>query len=471
MKENFKLMTEDTKKFDVIVLGSGPGGYIAAIRAAQLGLNVAIVERAHLGGICLNWGCIPTKALLKAGEMHHALTHGEEFGLKVKGVEVDFARVIQRSRDVAKKLSDGVAYLMKKNGIPILKGEGCFTGPTTLSVDGETVAFSHAIIATGARARTLPGVLEADEKNIWTYKTAMTPKSLPTSLLVIGAGAIGVEFASFYADMGVPVTLVEAQERLVPVEDEEISKLLHKALTKRGLTIMTGARVEKLKSAKDNVTVVLDGEKRTFDKAILAIGIAGNVEGLGLETLSIRTDKGQIKHDAFYRTSVPTIYAIGDVAGPPWLAHVASHEGVIAAEHIASQQGKCAPPHPMDYTNIPGCTYCTPQVASTGLTEQAALAQGAQVKVGRYSYQANGKALAIGEPEGLVKTVFDATTGALLGAHIIGAEATELISTFVLGKHMEAVEEDFFHACLPHPTLAEMIGESALDAEDRALNA
>jgi dihydrolipoamide dehydrogenase len=471
MKENFKIMSDDNEKFDVVVLGAGPGGYVAAIRAAQLGFRVAIVEREHLGGICLNWGCIPTKALLKAGELRHAMAHGEEFGLKVKGVEVDFTRVIQRSREVAKKLSDGVAYLMKKHKITVLSGEGRFIGPTTLAVGEEEVTFAHAIIATGARARTLPGVLEADEKNIWTYKTAMTPKKLPASLLVIGAGAIGVEFASFYADMGVPVTLVEAQARIVPVEDEEISKQLHKALAKRGLTIMTGAKVEELKSTKDKVSTIVNGEAQTFDKAILAIGIAGNVEGLGLETLSIRTDKGQVKHDAFYRTSVPTIYAIGDVAGAPWLAHVASHEGVIAAEHIGSLHGKCAAPHAMDYANIPGCTYCTPQVASTGLSEQAAREQGIAVKIGRYPYQANGKALAIGEPEGLVKTIFDATTGALLGAHIIGAEATELIGAFVLGKHMEAVEEDFFHACLPHPTLSEMIGESALDAEGRPLNA
>ncbi|MDD9912773.1 MAG: dihydrolipoyl dehydrogenase [Alphaproteobacteria bacterium] len=464
-----------TQNFDVVVIGTGPGGYVAAVRAAQLGFKVAVVEKSHLGGICLNWGCIPTKALLKASELKESMEHAVEFGLKVKGVEVDFNAIIERSRGVAGKLSEGIGYLMKKNKITVLEGKGVLTSPSKLAImDGdsqqEEVTFKYAILATGARARTIPGVLEADEKNIWTYKTAMTPIEMPKSLLVVGAGAIGVEFASFYHALGVDVTLVEAQDRIVPVEDVDVSKELKRLLEKRGMTVLTKAKVENLKSEKDNVSVTLNGEVKAFDKAILAVGITGNVEGLGLEKLNIRAEKGQIKHNDFYQTSVPNIYAIGDVAGAPWLAHVASHEGVIAAEHIGAQIGKCVEPHPMDYTNIPGCTYCTPQVASTGLTEAAAKEQGHKVKVGIFNYQANGKALAIGEPDGFVKTVFDVETGALLGAHIIGAEATEMITTFVLGKHVEAVEEDFFHACLPHPTLSEMIGESALAALGRPLN-
>ncbi|MFZ2620212.1 MAG: dihydrolipoyl dehydrogenase, partial [Alphaproteobacteria bacterium] len=439
---------------------------------AQLGLKVAVVEKENLGGICLNWGCIPTKALLKSAELKHALDHAAEFGITVEGkVKVDFAKIIGRSREVAAKLSNGISYLMKKNKVEVLNGHATFVNAKTLDVAGQKVGFDYAVIATGARARTITNVLEADEKNIWTYRTAMTPKAMPATLLVIGAGAIGVEFASFYNALGCKVTLAEAQERIVPVEDAEISKALKPALEKRGMTVLTRAKIEHLKSEKDHVTCMLNGEKASFDKAIVAIGITGNVENLGLDVVGIRAEKGAIGHDEMHRTSVPNIYAIGDVAGAPCLAHVASHEGVIAAEHMASLHGKCTAPHGMDYENIPGCTYSSPQIGSTGLTEEGAKAKGYAVKVGRYAYQANGKALAIGEPEGFVKTVWDADTGALLGAHIMGAEATEMISTFVLGKQVQAVEEDFFHACLPHPTLGEMIGESALDSLGRALNA
>ena len=459
-----------SQQFDVVVLGSGPGGYVAAIRAAQLGFSVAIVEREHLGGICLNWGCIPTKALLKTAELRDAMRHAADFGLHVENVSMDFKKVIQRSRDVAGQLSKGIGFLMKKNKITVLEGHGTFTGANKMQVGDEEVSFQYAIIATGARAKTIPGVLEADEENIWTYKTAMVPAELPKSLLVIGAGAIGVEFASFYKALGVDVTLAEAQDRLTPVEDPEISTELEKALKKREINIITGAKVGNLQSDKDGVSAEINGKTHTFAKAILAIGITGNVEDIGLELLNIRTEKGQIVPNKYGQTSVPNIYAIGDVAGAPWLAHKASHEGVTAAEHIAHQAGQDVHPHPLDRENIPGCTYCTPQIGSTGMTEAEAKAAGYTIKVGRYNYQANGKALAIGEPDGFVKTIFDTQTGALLGAHIIGAEATELITTFVLGKHMEAVEQDFQTACLPHPTLSEMILEAGLAADNRSLN-
>jgi dihydrolipoamide dehydrogenase len=461
------------QNFDVVVIGTGPGGYVAAIRAAQLGRSVAVVEKESLGGVCLNWGCIPTKALLKASELKRQLDHGADFGITATGVKIDFTRVIARSRDVAAKLSKGVEFLMKKNKITVLKGTAKFVDAHTLSVipaqagiQAEKIQFKHAIIATGARAKQIKGVLESDGKLIWTAKEAMVPAEMPKSLLIIGAGAIGVEFAGFYSALGCKVTIAEAQNRIVPAEDEEISKLLKTELEKQGIEILLNAKLANLRPGKNEVSADINGETRKFARAILAIGVTGNVEGLGLEALRIFPQKGSIDVNDFYQTSQPHIYAIGDVAGAPWLAHVASHEGVIAAEHIAGKN-----PHPMRYDNIPGCTYCTPQVASTGLTEQAAKAAGRQVKIGRYQYQANGKAIALGEPNGLVKTIFDAQTGELLGAHLIGAEATELISAFVLGRHLEAVEEDFFHACLPHPTLSEMIGESALAAEGRTLNA
>ena len=457
--------------FDVVVIGAGPGGYVAAIRAAQLGLKTAVIERDALGGVCLNWGCIPTKALLKAAEVQRTIKHAAEFGILAESKGFDFSKVIARSRDVSGKLSKGVEFLMKKNKIEVIKGTAKFTSDKTLDVDGEVVTFGSAIVATGARAKQIKGVLEADGKFIWTAKEAMVPAELPKSLLVIGAGAIGVEFASFYNALGTDVTIVEAQDRVCPAEDEEISGMLKKELEKDGIKIELKAKVEGLKAGKNGAEATINGEARKFDRAILAIGVTGNVENLGLEELKIFPEKGAIKVDNMYRTSVPGIYAIGDVIGAPWLAHVASHEGVICAEAIAHKAGKLGhAPHAMRYDNIPGCTYCTPQVGSTGLTEQACKAAGREVKIGRYSYTANGKALALGEPNGMVKTIFDAKTGELLGAHIIGTEATEMISTFVLGRSMEAVEADFIHACLPHPTLSEMIAESVLASEGRALN-
>lgn len=455
--------------FDVVVIGSGPGGYVSAIRAAQLGFKVGIIERDALGGVCLNWGCIPTKALLKAGEVQRTIEHAAEYGILAEAKGFDFTKVIARSREVSAKLSSGIGFLMKKNKIEVVKGTAKFTSDKELDVDGKKVGFKYAVLATGARAKQIKGVLEADGEYIWTAKEAMVPAKLPKSLLVIGAGAIGVEFASFYNALGVAVTIVEAQDRVCPAEDEEISGMLKKELEKFGIKIELKAKVEGLKANK-GVEARINGEDRKYDRAILAIGVTGNVENLGLENLKIFPEKGMVNVDDFYRTAMPNIYAIGDVAGAPWLAHVASHEGVIAAEHIGFKEGKGKEPHPMRYDNIPGCTYCTPQVGSTGMTEQAAKAAGRAVKIGRYSYTANGKALALGEPNGMVKTLFDAKTGELLGAHIIGAEATEMISTFVLGRSMEAVEEDFIHACLPHPTLSEMIAESVLASEGRALN-
>lgn len=457
--------------FDVVVIGTGPGGYVGAIRAAQLGLKVAVVERDALGGVCLNWGCIPTKALLKAGEVQRTIEHAAEYGILAEAKGFDFTKVIARSREVAGNLSKGVSFLMKKNKIEVIKGTAKFVSDKELDVDGQKVGFKYAVVATGARAKQIKGVMEADGEFIWTAKEAMVPTKLPKDLLVIGAGAIGVEFASFYNALGVPVTIVEAQDRVCPAEDEEISKLLQKDLEKFGIKFELKAKVEGLKAEKGGVSATINGQARRFERAILAIGVTGNVENLGLENLKVFPEKGMVNVDDFYRTNVQNIYAIGDVAGAPWLAHVASHEGVIAAEHIAHKAGKLdKAPHAMRYDNIPGCTYCTPQVGSTGMTEQAAKAAGRAVKIGRYSYGANGKAQALGEPSGMVKTIFDAKTGELLGAHIIGAEATEMISTFVLGRSMEAVEEDFIHACLPHPTLSEMIAESVLASEGRALN-
>ena len=465
-------------QFDVVVIGTGPGGYVCAIRAAQLGFKVAVVERDALGGVCLNWGCIPTKALLKAGEVQRTIAHAADYGILAEAKGFDFTKVIARSREVAGNLSKGVSFLMKKNKIEVIKGTAKFVSDKEMDVDGQKVGYKYAVVATGARAKQIKGVLEADGEYIWTAKEAMVPEKLPKNLLVIGAGAIGVEFASFYNAMGVDVTIVEAQDRVCPAEDEEISKLLQKDLEKFGIKFELKAKVEGLSGSKDHgvkgskggVRALINGEERFFDRAILAIGVTGNVENLGLENLKIFPEKGMVNVDDFYRTSIPNVYAIGDVAGAPWLAHVASHEGVIAAEHIAFKAGKSKEPHAMRYDNIPGCTYCTPQVGSTGMTEQAAKAAGRAVKIGRYSYGANGKAQALGEPSGMVKTIFDAKTGELLGAHIIGAEATEMISTFVLGRSMEAVEEDFIHACLPHPTLSEMIAESVLASEGRALN-
>ncbi len=466
-----------SKEFDVVVVGGGPGGYTAAIRASQLGKRVAVVEKEHLGGVCLNWGCIPTKALLKASELYTAMSHASDFGFKVKGVDVDVKKLISRSRDIAGGLSSGVGFLMKKNKIEVIEGTAKFSSKNTLDVTdkkGKTssVTFTNAIVATGARARQIPGVLEADGMTVWTAKEAMVPEKLPKSLLVIGAGAIGVEFASFYNALGTKVTIVEAQNRITPAEDAEISKSLEKSLKKQGIEILTETMTKSLKVSKKDAEAALDVKgnvkKQKFEKVLLAIGVQANTEGLGLEDVGVgMNERGDITVDKFYRTTQNGIYAIGDVVGAPWLAHVASHEGVIAAEHISGQNHV----HTMDYTNIPGCTYCTPQIGSVGFTEEKAKEEGYKVKVGRYNYQANGKALAIGEAEGLVKTIFDEETGELLGAHIIGAEATEMISTFVIGRHLETTEEEFVAACLPHPTLSEMLGESVLDSMGRALNA
>ena len=458
------------KNFDVAIIGAGPGGYVAAIRCAQLGLKTCVIEREHMGGICLNWGCIPTKALLKASEVKMAIDHAADFGITAQITAIDPVKLIGRSRDVAAKLNAGIGFLMKKNKVETIMGTAKFKTKNTLTVttkDGaEEVTAKNIIIATGARARQIPGVLEADGKHIWTYKEAMTPTAIPASLLVIGAGAIGIEFASFYAAFGTKVTVVEAQDRILPVEDADISAIAQKALQKRGLELLVKAKVEDLKATKDGVSAKVNGEVRSFDRAILAIGVHGNIENLGLEDLGIKTERGSVVVDDYYRTNVEGVWAIGDVAGAPWLAHVASHEGVICAEAIAGKN-----PHKMDYGSIPGCTYCTPQIGSVGMTEAAAREAGRNIKVGRYNYQANGKAIAIGEPEGLVKTIFDADTGELLGAHIIGAEATEMISTYQVAKGLEATSEAFAQICLPHPTLSEMLGEAVLDSLGRVINA
>ena len=464
------------EKFDVIVIGGGPGGYVAAIRAAQLKLKTAVVEREHLGGICLNWGCIPTKALLRTSELYHLFHRAEEFGLSAKDIGFDLKKVVSRSRAIAKQLNQGVGHLLKKNKVTVFDGEAKFSAKGKLNVakDGKQVAqltAPHIIVATGARAREIPGQLEADGKRIWTYKQAMVPETMPKSLVVIGSGAIGIEFASFYHTLGADVTVVEAVDRILPVEDEEISGLAHKAFTKQGMKIHTGASVKKLEVGKDNVKVTIgqkDGKTDTLtvDRVILAIGIAGNVENLGLEEIGVKVDRGHIVIDEWSRTNVDGVYAIGDVAGPPWLAHKASHEGVICVEKIAGEKDV----HPLDTKNIPGCTYCNPQIASVGLTEDAAKKAGYEVKVGKFPFIGNGKAIALGEPEGLVKTVFDAKTGELLGAHMIGAEVTELIQGYAVAKTLETTEVELMHSVFPHPTLSEMMHESVLAAYGKVIH-
>jgi dihydrolipoamide dehydrogenase len=460
-------------EYDLIVLGSGPGGYVAAIRAAQLGLKTAIVERETLGGICLNWGCIPTKALLRSAEIYHYMQHADSYGLTSSGAGFDIAKVVARSRGVAKQLNQGVTHLMKKNKITVHMGDGTLTAPGKLTVtkDGKTTELTakNIIIATGARARDLPFAL-ADGKRIWTYRHAMVPPEMPTKLLVIGSGAIGIEFASFYRDFGAEVTVVEMLDRVVPVEDAEVSDFLEKALVKQGMTILTGAGVESLSATATGVTAKIktrDGAsaEHAFSHAIVAVGIVPNTENIGLEALGIETNRGHIVTDPMCRTNVPGIWAIGDVTAPPWLAHKASHEGVIAVEAIAGLH-----PHAMDPLNIPGCTYCHPQVASVGMTEAKAKEQGHEVKVGKFPFIGNGKAIALGEAEGFVKTVFDAKTGELLGAHMIGAEVTELIQGYTVGKTAELVEADFMHTVFPHPTLSEMMHESVLGAYGRAVH-
>jgi dihydrolipoamide dehydrogenase len=462
-------------EFDLVVVGGGPGGYVAAIRSAQLGMKTALVEREHLGGICLNWGCIPTKALLRAAEIHALMHHVGDFGLKAKDVGYDFPKVIKRSRQVANQLNRGVQHLLKKNKVQVFDGHGRLDGNRTVAIgkDGKTtegVRGEHIILATGARARTLPG-LEPDGKHIWTYKEAMVPEAMPKSVLVIGSGAIGIEFASFYDHMGADVTVVEVLDRVLPVEDEEISAFARKQFEKRGFKIHTKAKVSSLEVANGSVTAKIepDGGKAeaiTVDRVILAVGIVGNVEDIGIEDTKVKVEKGHIVTDEWLRTGEPGVYAIGDVVGAPWLAHKASHEGVVCVERIKGLNTV----HPLDVTKIPGCTYCTPQVASVGLTETAAKEQGYEVKVGRFPYVGNGKAIALGETEGLVKTVFDARTGELLGAHMIGAEVTELIQGYVVARQLEATELDLMHTIYPHPTLSEMMHEAVLDAYGQAIH-
>jgi dihydrolipoamide dehydrogenase len=465
--------------YDLIILGSGPGGYVAAIRAAQLGLKTAIVERESLGGICLNWGCIPTKALLRSAEVYHYMQHASAFGLVAEKISADLNAVVQRSRGVAKQLNQGVTHLMKKNKITVHIGDGKLISANTISVtkDGkaEELTAKHIILATGARARDLP-FAPADGKRIWTYRHAMVPTEMPTKLLVIGSGAIGIEFASFYRDMGADVTVVEMMDRIVPVEDAEVSDFLEKALVKQGMKILTGAGVNSLKADAKGVTAEIKGkdgkvEKAQFSHAIVAIGIVPNTENIGLEALKVEMDRGFLKTDPMCRTNVAGLWAIGDITAPPWLAHKASHEGVIAAEAIAQALGnKDVHPHAMDAKNIPGCTYCHPQVASVGLTEAKAKDAGYEIKVGRFPFMGNGKAIALGEAEGFVKTVFDAKTGELLGAHMVGAEVTELIQGYTIGKTAELVEADFMNTVFAHPTLSEMMHESVLSAYGRALH-
>ena len=464
-----------TTSFDVIVMGGGPGGYVAAIRASQLGLKAAVIEANHLGGICLNWGCIPTKALLRSSEIFHLAQNAEAYGLKVKGLEFDLEKIVARSRGVAKQLSGGIGHLLKKNKVTVFDGYAKLAGKGKVVVekDGKvanTLTGKHIIVATGARARVLPN-LEPDGDLIWTYKEAMTPKVMPKSLLIVGSGAIGIEFASFYKTLGADVTVVEIMDRVLPVEDEEISKLAKKSFEKQGMKILTKSKVTKLNKSKTNVKVTVEDAKGkaseiTVDRVIMAVGIVGNTENIGLENTKVKLDRGHIITDEYLRTAEPNVYAIGDVTGAPWLAHKASHEGIICVEKIAGQKGV----HPMVKENIPGCTYCHPQVASVGLTEAKAKEQGYKIKVGRFPFVGNGKAIALGEPEGLVKTIFDEKTGELLGAHLIGAEVTELIQGFVLGKTNELTEAEFMHTIFPHPTLSEMMHESVLDAYGKVIH-
>ena len=465
--------------FDMIVLGSGPGGYVAAIRGAQLGLKVAIVERENLGGICLNWGCIPTKALLRSAEVYHQMQHAKNYGLAADNVRADIGAVVARSRGVAKQLNQGVTHLMKKNKITVFMGTGTLKGPGTLEVTGdkgtEVLTAKNIVIATGARARDLP-FAKADGNRVWTYRHAMTPRELPTRLLVIGSGAIGIEFASFYNDMGSIVTVVEMMDRVVPVEDADVSAFLEKALTKQGMTILTGAGVESIDVGPGGVKARIKGKdgmtvEDTFSHVIVAVGIVANTENIGLETVGVTTDRGIIAIDGYGRTGASGVWAIGDVTPGPWLAHKASHEGVIVAEAIAADLGnKDVHPHPMDRSNIPGCTYCHPQIASVGLTEAKAKDAGYTVRAGTFPLIGNGKAIALGEAEGFVKTVFDAKTGELLGAHMIGAEVTEMIQGFVVGKTLETTETELMHTVFPHPTVSEAMHESVLAAYGRALH-
>jgi dihydrolipoamide dehydrogenase len=466
-------MTESS--FDLVIIGGGPGGYPAAIRARQLGLEVALVEREQLGGVCLNWGCIPTKALLRASEIRQLLERLDEFGFSASDISFDIGKVVQRSRRVAKRLSQGVKHLMRKNGVTIFDGHGRLDGSKRVRVekDGATVAelaASHVVLATGARAKTLPG-LEPDGEFIWTYKEAMVPESLPQSLLVIGSGAIGIEFASFYRDLGSDVTVVEVLPRILPAEDQEIAAFARKQFEKQGMTIHTGATVTGLQTGANQVTATLDlgsGETKPLvvDRAILAVGITGNIEDLGLEGTGVKAEAGHVVVNEWLETGEPGVHAIGDVVGPPWLAHKATHEGVLCAERIAGVEGL----RPLDTTRIPACTFCRPQIASLGMSEERAQEEGVEVKVGRFPFVGNGKAVALGETEGLVKTIFDAKTGELLGAHMIGAEVTELIQGFAIARNLETTEAELMDTIFPHPTLSEMMHESVLDAFGRVLH-
>ena len=455
--------------FDLIVIGGGPGGYVAAIRAAQLGMKTVVVEREHLGGICLNWGCIPTKALLRSSEINHLLHHLPEFGFSADNIKFDLPAVVKRSRAISKQLASGVGHLLKKNKVTVIDGTGKLAGKNTVDVGGRKLTAPHIILATGARARQLPG-LETDGKLIWSYREAMVPPIMPKSLLVIGSGAIGIEFASFYRNMGAEVTVVEVLDRVLPVEDAEISAFARKAFEKQGIKIITGAKVTAAKKGADSVTATIDvagkTQEITVDRVISAAGIVGNVEDLGLEGTKIVVDRTHVKIDEYCRTGEPGVYAIGDIAGAPWLAHKASHEGVMCVEKIAGLNDV----HPIDWTNIPGCTYCRPQVASVGLTEARAKDEGHEVKVGRFPFIGNGKAMSMGEPEGMVKVVFDASTGELLGAHMCGAEVTEMIQGYAIARTLETTETDLMHTVFPHPTVSETMHEAVLDAYGRAIH-
>ncbi len=460
--------------FDIVVIGTGPGGYVAAIRAAQLGMKTAVVEREHLGGICLNWGCIPTKALLRTAEVYETMKHAADFGLKVEGLSYDPKKVIERSRAVARQLNGGVGHLLRKNKVPVFDGYGKLNGRGKVLVEKQGAApveltAKHVILATGARARSLPG-LEPDGRLIWTYKEAMVPDAMPKSLLVVGSGAIGIEFASFYRSLGAEVTVVEILDRVLPAEDAEISAFARKAFEKQGIKIHTSAAVKALKAEANAVVATIEAggkaEDARFERVIMAVGITGNVENIGIDGTGVKVERGHIVVDEWLRTGEPGVYAIGDVVGAPWLAHKASHEGVICVEKIAGLPGV----HPLDIRRIPGCTYSRPQVASVGLSEAAAKATGRTIKVGRFPFIGNGKAIALGEPEGMVKTIFDAKSGELLGAHMVGAEVTELIQGYAIAMSLETTEAELMHTIFPHPTLSEMMHEAVLDAYGRAVH-
>jgi dihydrolipoamide dehydrogenase len=464
----------DKKSFDIIIVGGGPGGYVAAIRSAQLGMKTAIVEREHMGGICLNWGCIPTKALLRSSEVLHLMKNADQFGLKADNISFDLEKIVKRSRGIASQLNSGIKHLMKKNKVEMFEGEGVLKSANviTVSKDKKVIAeitAKNIILATGARARELPH-LKADQKLIWTYKKSMTPDVMPKKLLVIGSGAIGIEFASFYNELGSDVTVVEMMDRVLPVEDAEISAIAQKSFIAQGMKIITKASVTKLKKGKNNVTATIEANGKShdevFDRVILAIGITGNVEGLNLEKVGVKVDRGHVVTDKWGATGVKGLWAIGDLTGPPWLAHKASHEGVVCVEKIHGVKGL----HPMDKGNIPGCTYCRPQIASVGMTEAGAKEAGKKVRIGRFPFMGNGKAIALGEPEGMIKTIFDDKTGELLGAHMVGAEVTEMIQGYVIARGMETTEQELMHTIFPHPTLSEMMHESVLDAYDKVIH-